>query len=215
MADAELPEDVREVSFDRAVGQEERRGDLPVRLALGDEGATRSSAGVSAPGVAARPLIRFSSARARSAHSAAPIASKISSARLERFARLAPSLRAPLRRAERQQGPPVIEGKSYLRMQLESLVEGSERTVEIAVLAGEEPTTARAVGESRDASEHAGVPLVPPQKLDRLVQSSGLEQRLDEVGDESRRSRLDDSFLADEVDVGRKLLDGLLRTAER
>ena len=42
--------------------------------------ATRSSAGVSAPGVAARPLIRFSSARVRSAQSAAPIRSKTASA---------------------------------------------------------------------------------------------------------------------------------------
>ena len=37
MADAELPEDAREVPFDRAVGEEERGGDLAVRLALGDE----------------------------------------------------------------------------------------------------------------------------------------------------------------------------------
>ena len=42
--------------------------------------ATRSSAGVRAPGAAARPLMRFSSARARSAQSAAPIPSKTASA---------------------------------------------------------------------------------------------------------------------------------------
>ena len=37
MPDAELSEDAREMPLDRAVGEEERRGDLAVRLALGDE----------------------------------------------------------------------------------------------------------------------------------------------------------------------------------
>src|SRR6187431_2709501 len=37
MPDPELSEDVREVPLDRAVGQVQRGGDLPVRLPLGDE----------------------------------------------------------------------------------------------------------------------------------------------------------------------------------
>ena len=54
--------------------------------------ATRSSAGVRAPGVAARPLIRFSSARARSAQRVAPQSSNIATASSSVVARLSPSL---------------------------------------------------------------------------------------------------------------------------
>ena len=38
VSDTELSEDVREVSLDRPVGEEERGRDLPIRLTLGDEG---------------------------------------------------------------------------------------------------------------------------------------------------------------------------------
>ena len=119
MPDAELPEDVRKVSFDRAIGEEERRGDLLVRLALGDEGPRRAPRLVSAPPVTLRaPLIRSSSRPCPLGPERRADAHRRSERPLEGFARLAPSLRAPLRRAARQQSPPAIEGKSYLRMQL-------------------------------------------------------------------------------------------------
>ena len=96
--------------------------------------ATLSSAGVSAPSVGARPLMRLSS-RAR------PLRPQDCAHALERRerlleggARLAPALRAALGGAEREQRPRAVEGKLGLGMSRERLLERGEGTVEVARL---------------------------------------------------------------------------------
>ena len=99
MPDAELPEDVREMPFDRAVGEEERRGDLPVRLAFGDERGDALLGGRQRAGrrrATADPL-ELGACALGPERGADPL--EDGERFLERRPRLAPPLRAALRRA--------------------------------------------------------------------------------------------------------------------
>ena len=177
--------------------------------------ATRSSAGVSAPGDAARPLMRFSSARARSAQSAAPIPSKTASASssVTRASRRRFSRRcvAPSASSVR----PRSSGSSTCACRSSAVCERGQRGIELARLRGEESPAARAVGERRDALEPAGVPFVPVQELARFEESSELDERLDVVDDEPGRPGLDDPFLPDDRGLRRQVLDDFARPLER
>ena len=79
-AHAELRVDVRQVARDGALAEEERRGDLAVRLPLRDEHRDPALGLRQAVLDGVRPPIRPSSARALSAQSGAPSASKPASA---------------------------------------------------------------------------------------------------------------------------------------
>jgi hypothetical protein len=78
--DVELGKNAREMALDGAIGKEESCRDLPIRLALGDQSSDALLCGCQCPRFAARPLIRLSSERARSAQRAAPMRSKIANA---------------------------------------------------------------------------------------------------------------------------------------
>ena len=162
--------------------------------------ATRSSAGVSAPGVAARPLMRASSARARSAQSAAPIRSKVASASSS-VARA--SRRRLMRRCaapEREERTSPIEREVDLRVPSESLLVRSERTHRGPRTRGEQPAAASAVGERGDALEPRAFPSYQSRSCSASVSPVELDQRLDVVDDESDGPWLDDRLAAHEFE---------------
>ena len=165
MPDAELPEDAREMPFDGAVGEEERCRDLAVRLALGDERGDALLGGrerARRRRAAADPL-QLGACALRPERRADPLEDR--ERLLERLARLAPTLRAPLRGAEREQRAPAVERKLDLRMPLERLLVRRERGVELARLCREQPAAARAVGERRRALE-------PPARCPRTSRAA-------------------------------------------
>ncbi len=176
---------------------------------------TRSSAGVNAPGVAARPLIRLSSARARSAHRAASMLLEDGKRRLERRPCLASALHAPLCSAEHKERAAAVEWKLYLRVPLERLVVRCERVIEFACLGGEQAAAARAVRERRHPLETPRVALVPVEQLDGLLSPSELDQRLDLIDDESNRAGLDEPLRPHELDSWCELSHGLERPSRR
>ena len=153
--DAELAVDPRERCLDGVLGEEERCGNLLVRVALGDKLETiRRSASVSSPRDGARPPMRASSARVCSAHRGAPSASKRASASSRVSAGGGALLRAALGAAEREQGPGVLEGVDGAGMLGERLLEARERSLGVASRREHERTAARENGERRRPIEH-------------------------------------------------------------
>ncbi len=177
--------------------------------------ATRSSAGVSAPGAAARPLMRFSSARARSAQSAAPIPSKTASASssVARASRRRFSRRcvAPSASSVR----PRSSGSSTCACRSSAVANAASAASSSPACAARSPAAARAVGERGDALQPAGVPFVPVQELGRIAETSQLDECLDVVDDESGRPGLDDPFSPDECSLRGQVLDDLARPLQR
>ena len=153
--------------------------------------ATRSSAGVSAPGVAARPLMRLSSERARSAQSAAPIPSKIASASwsVSRASRRRFTRRCVAPSASRVR--PRSSGSSTFACH------SSASSTPRAQPPGRRPGRRAALGSARSSraprrARAAGVPLVPVEQLDGLVPPPELDQRLDRSVTKRDRSGLED-----------------------
>ena len=153
--------------------------------------ATRSSAGVSAPGVAARPLMRFSSARARSAQSAAPMRSKASSASSSvarasrrRFARRCAAPRASDDRAcsktSRRRRAASTERSSSSSAPSRSPLAATSHA---ASAAGRRRSRAR--GRVARRSLHVAV-----EERCARPRAPRSEQRLDQVGQERQRARL-------------------------
>ena len=103
--------------MDGALGEEERRPRPPGSSFPRPRGRrSTSSAGVRAPCVDARPPIRRSSARARSAPDRGTEALEYAESVFERPPRLTTSLRPPLSRAEGEQCAPTIKRDVDLRM---------------------------------------------------------------------------------------------------
>src|SRR5918995_464965 len=181
MANPELPEDAREVPFDGAIREEEGGGDLAVRLALGDEGGDpllgrRERAG--RRGAPADPL-ELRPRPFRPERRADPV--EDGQRLLEGGARFTPVLQATLRRTEREERAPAVERQLDPRVQVERILESAQRRLQLSGLSVEQPSTAQAVGERRDALEPLRVSLVPVEELDRLVSTTELDESLDVV----------------------------------
>ena len=142
--------------------------------------ATRSSAGVSAPGVAARPLIRRSSSRARSGPELRRRCARTRESLLQRRTRLPPPLHsaAALHRARAA----CDRGRAGARPARAIRAPPRTLTVQSSSFpswAARSPRQRDTVGERRCALEPARVALVPVEHLDGLVLSPELDQRLD------------------------------------
>ena len=179
-ADAELREHMREMSFDRALGEEERRSDLAIRLPLGDErgdsflgGSERArgrGASTDPPQLATRPL------------GPERCADRLEDAErlLQRLARLPPALRATLSGAVREERPRAIERELSLRVPLERLfvrrraLRRARPTARRAARGTEgrpqPPTRARAAARSPRTSR-AARPLPPSSRARRGLRS--------------------------------------------
>ena len=199
------------MTFDRPIGEKERGCDLAVRLPLGDERCDSLLRRRQLPGLAARPLIRLSSARALSAHSAAPILSKTASAssRVSRASRRRFTRRCAAPRASSVR--PRSSGSSTFACHASASLEGVQCRVEIACLRREQPTTTRTVRERGLAIETTCVSLVPVQQRLRLGASVELDQRLDLIRDEAGDTWLDDALVTEEGDARLELGDSRAR----
>ena len=157
--------------------------------------------------MAARPLIRFSSARARPTQSAAPILSKTASASSS-------VARASLRRLTRRCAAPSASsvrarssGSSTFACHRERLRVRRERSHRGPRLGRQQPSTAQAGSEGRGTFEPARVSLVPAEKLHRLLAPAELDQRFDVVDNEADGRRLDDRLTAYEFERWIKTCD--------
>src|SRR6187402_1447256 len=215
MPDPELPEDVREVPLDRAVGQVQRGGDLAVRPPLGDE---RGDA-----------LLRRRQRSDRGRATADPLELRLRALRpepstdsleeherlLERPPSLAPSLRASLCGAERDERAPAVQWEIARGVQLECVRVRLEGGVELAGLRGEQAAAPETARERRCTLEPTRVALVPVEQLGRVLTAAELDQRLDPVDDEAHRARFPESLAANVVDDRRELGTRRLRVPER
>src|SRR4249919_1447914 len=191
MLDAELAEDVGEVTLDGPVGEEERCGHLAVRLAFGDERGDallrgREGTRRRGPPADARKLTPSALGPEGSADSL-----EHCKRLLERLPSLTPPLRASLCGAEGEKGAATVERDFHLRMPVERVLVGGKRGVELTPGGGQQTATARARCERRDALEPLRVALVPVEQLDGVLPASQLDQSLDVVDDEPGRPRLD------------------------
>ena len=203
------------MSLDRAIGEEERRGDLLVRSAERDERSDtllcrRERAGSRRAPADALQLGSGALGPERCADSL-----EDGERFLERRSRFAAPLQPPLRGAEGEQRTTAVERELDLCVPVERARERVQRGLELTSLRGEESPAARAVRERGDAPEPAGVPFVPVQELARLEGSSELDERLDVVDDESGRAGLDDPFSPDDRSLRRQVLDDVARPLER
>src|ERR671911_546436 len=80
-----------------------------------------------------------------------------------------------------RRGAPAVERQLDPRVQVERILESAQRRLELSGLSVEQPSTAQAVGERRDALEPLRVSLVPVEELDRLVSTTELDESLDVV----------------------------------
>src|SRR5262245_24189549 len=215
MPDSELSEDVRAVTFDRAVGDEQRGGARLARPAFRSErrdpllgrrqGAGRGRAATDALQLTAHPL-----GPERSTY---PLEDP---ERLgERLARLASALQPALGDAEGEQRASVIEWELDLLVEGERFLVRLERIVAITSLSGEHPAAACTVRERRDTLQPPCVPLVPVEELDRLLVPAQLDQRFHLVDDEADRARLTDRLLSNERDDRVEPRPGRTHRAER
>ena len=181
MTDAELPEDVREMALDRAIGEEQSSGNLAVRLALGNEHGDALLGGCERAGrrcPAADPLeLR---PRALGPERGADVLEDRERL-LQCRSRFAPPLHAALRDAEREQAAAAVERDLDLRVPLERILVRSQRRFELARLmrrAGlgsacscRAPTPARAAARSLRTSRAAWPPRHRAQLDERLRRS--------------------------------------------
>ena len=203
------------MSLDRAIGEEERRGDLLVRSAERDERGDTFLCRRKRAGSRRAPAdaLQLGSGALGPEHRADSL--EDGERFLERRSRFASLLQPPLRRAEREQRPTAVERELDLCVPVERGRERGQCGLELTRLRGEESPAARAVGERGDAPEPAGVPFVPVQELGASRSSSELDERLDVVDDESGRAGLDDPFSPDERSLRRQVLDDVARPLER
>jgi hypothetical protein len=120
-----------------------------------------------------------------------------------------------LRRAEREEGAPLIHRNRHLLVQLERPREERERILELAGLRRDEPPAACAARERGHSPEPACVSLVPIEQADGVVHSPQLHQRLDVVDGEAGRSGLDDALPAHELDARIQVRDDVVWLSER
>ena len=188
-AHAELRVDVRQMARHRALGEEERRGDLRVRPAVRDEvgdAPLRRRQALLARAAADRP----SSSRARAAQPSAPSSSKPARAAsiASRAGRFCRARRRATPSASSARARP--NGSPTASCCATASSSSATRLLDVAPRRSDEAAAARDVRQRPVALEAAGSRLPRVEPLDGVVDAPELEQRLDLLGAPPGHGRL-------------------------